>query len=108
MHQSGTVHLCGKLCTSSDALEMSETGAHHVSQGPVDNTIGPHGGGATWEADWMVGVSKHWLSLVYSTLYYLATIVMYCPQLSKWLIPYWVIEAMVPASIKKCGLGLSP
>ena len=55
---------------------MSLTGNHQVSQGPLDNRQGPHGGGATWEAYWVVGVSKHWLPLVYSTLYYLATIVM--------------------------------
>ena len=55
---------------------MSWAGAHQVSQGPLDNKEGPHGGRTTWEAYWVVGISKHWLALVYSTLYYLATIVM--------------------------------
>ena len=41
MGESVTLYIfVAPLSTSSNALEMSWTGAHHVSQGPLDNRIG--------------------------------------------------------------------
>ena len=88
---------------------MSETGAHHVSQGPVRQLSRP-----TWRWScpgklFEVGISKHWLSLVYSTLYYLATICNIVPLAKQ--VAHTLLgnrEQAVLASIKKCGSGTCP